>query len=295
MFGGSMVALVTPMNFDGSIDHQAVSRLVRFHLDNHTDALVVAGTTGESATLDDPEYQALIEQVVAEVDGAIPVFAGAGSCSTAKALKLVRLAGQAGVAGTLVVTPYYNRPMQEGLYAHYAALADAVDLPLILYNVPTRTACDLLPETVQRLAAIDNIIGIKEACPDHRRIRELRDRIGPDFAILSGDDGTAMAAMLDGADGVVSVVANIAPDWTAALCKAARAGDAEAAWQWDARLTPFYQALAQETNPIPVKWALYRMGLIGPTLRLPLQPLAEIHRGTFDAVMRESGLTRESA
>jgi 4-hydroxy-tetrahydrodipicolinate synthase len=290
MFGGSMVALVTPMRENGSIDEAAVSRLVKFHGDNGTDALVVAGTTGESATLEDGEYQALLEQVVAEAGDSMPVFAGAGSCSTAKALKLVKLAAKAGVEGTLVVTPYYNRPMQEGLYAHYQALAAACDLPLILYNVPTRTACDLLPETVERLAKIDNIIGIKEACPDHRRIRELRERIGEGFGIFSGDDGTAMAAMLDGADGVVSVAANVAPDWTAALCRAARAGDAEEAWQWDAKLSPFYQALAQETNPIPVKWALYRMGLIGPTLRLPLQPLAEVHRGTFDAIMREAGM-----
>jgi 4-hydroxy-tetrahydrodipicolinate synthase len=289
MFQGSMVALVTPMTASGEIDEAALERLVEFHIENGTDALVPAGTTGESPTLRTPEHAEYLRTVVRLVRGRVPVLAGTGSNSTTQTLELSREAAQAGVDGCLLVVPYYNRPPQEGLYQHFRAIAEAVPLPMVLYNVPSRTACDLLPETVERLARISNIVGIKEATGDLARVQDLRSRCGKEFGLYSGDDATAMEFVLAGGDGTVSVTANVAPRLMHEMMAAARAGDREQAEALDAKLRPLHKALFAQTNPIPVKWALAEMGLIGGEVRLPLVPLAGSHQPAVRAALHEAG------
>lgn len=295
MFHGSMVALVTPMHADGSLDLDALDRLIDFHLEAKTDALVVAGTTGESATLAAAEQAVAIRHAVSRVRGRVPVIAGSGTASTAATIELTRQAMEAGADACLIVTPYYNKPAQEGLYRHYRAVAEAAPIPQILYNVPGRTACDLLPETVERLAELPNIVGIKEATGSLERAAEVRARVGDRMDIYSGDDPTAREAMLAGARGVISVTANVAPALMARMCERALAGDTEGAAALDARLAALHGALFVEANPIPAKWALHAMGLIGPGIRLPLTPLAEAARGAVAAALTEAGITVQYA
>lgn len=274
MFQGSMVAMVTPMRADGTIDDDGLARLVDFHIEHHTDGIIAVGTTGESATLDHTEHSEVIARVVELSDGRIPVIGGTGANSTAEAISLTQRAKEAGVDACLLVTPYYNKPTQEGLYRHFRAIAEAVDIPQILYNVPGRTACDMLPDTVVRLAEIPNIIGIKEATGDLDRIKTLVSRCGPDFTVLSGEDWLAMEAILAGGRGVISVTANVAPAQMHDMCMRALEGDAEGARRIDDSLQPLHKALFLESNPIPVKWAVAEMGLMDSGIRLPLTPLS---------------------
>ena len=290
MFNGSIVALVTPFTDEGPVDHAALDGLVEFHLAQGTDALVVAGTTGESAMLARDELEALLTAVVKRVDGRIPVLAGTGSASTAVCRQQTRLAGGLGVDGVLVVTPYYVRPTQAGLEAHFLSVADDSPVPVVLYNVPTRTGVDMLPNTVEALAEHPRIVGIKEAAGGQGRIEELRARCGEGFAVLSGDDGSCLDAMKSGADGVVSVAANVVPDLLHALCAAAAGHDWAEADGIDQRLRPLYAALSLETNPIPVKWALFEMQRVGPALRLPMTPLNPNHRDTVRQCLETLGL-----
>ena len=275
MFKGSNVALVTPMRADGVIDEAALDRLVEFHVANGTNGIVAVGTTGESATLDVEEHCAVIGRVVEVVAGRVRVIGGTGANSTAEAIHLTSRAKELGVDACLLVTPYYNKPTQEGLYRHYRSISDRVDVPLILYNVPGRTACDMLPETVERLAADPNIVGIKEASGDIDRIHELVGRCGDDFLVLSGEDHMSLDTMLAGGHGVISVTANVVPAAMHDLCSLALAGERKSARAVDARLRDLHAALFFESNPIPVKWVLNDMGLIPPGIRLPLTPLSE--------------------
>ena len=286
---GSIVALVTPMAADGAVDWEALRHLVDWHIEAGTAALGVVGTTGESPTLDVAEHSEVMRRTVECAAGRLPVLAGTGANATAEAVALTQAAVAAGADACLSVVPYYNRPTQEGLYRHYRQLADAVQIPQLLYNVPTRTACDLATDTVLRLAELPNIIGVKEASGDVERVRELLARRPEGFAVYSGDDPTAAQSMLDGADGVISVSANVMPERVAALCKAALAGDAAAAWALDARLAPLYESLFVETNPIPVKWALAEMGRIAGGIRLPLTPLSAAHHPALRRTLREVG------
>ncbi len=289
MFHGSMVALVTPMRTDGALDERALARLVEFHLENGTDAIVVMGTTGESATLDGAEHCKVIRRVVEMVKGRVPVIAGTGSNATREAIELTRCAMKVGADAALLVTPYYNKPTQEGLYLHYKAVAEAVPMPQILYNVPGRTACDLLPETVERLAAVSNIVGIKEATGSLERGRELLERCGERMDLYSGDDATAMELMLAGARGVISVTANVAPRLMHQLCAAAIAGDRAGAEAVNARLGGLYKNLFVEANPIPVKWALHEMDMISPGIRLPMTVLSERFHEDVRRAMKQAG------
>jgi 4-hydroxy-tetrahydrodipicolinate synthase len=290
MLKGSIPALVTPMRDDGSIDLAAWDRLLDFHLAEGTDAVVVGGTTGESPTISAEELATLVRRAKQRLAGHMPVVAGSGGNATAKSVVLARAAAETGADALLVVTPYYNRPTQEGLYRHFSAIADAVDVPVILYNVPSRTACDLLPETVARLAAHPRIVGIKEATGDVARGSALVRMCPADFMLLSGDDPTAVALMRDGARGVISVTANVAARAMHHVCAAALAGSFDVATSLDGRIAPLHRALFVEPNPIPVKWALQRMGLIAGGIRLPLTPLAEAHRATVEAAMRDAGI-----
>ncbi|HET7307280.1 MAG TPA: 4-hydroxy-tetrahydrodipicolinate synthase [Gammaproteobacteria bacterium] len=289
MFQGSMVALVTPMTTSGEIDAAALERLIEFHIENGTDALVPAGTTGESPTLKTPEHAEYLRTVVRLVRGRVPVIAGTGSNSTDQTLNLTREAVKAGADACLLVVPYYNRPPQEGLYQHFRAIAEAVPAPMILYNVPSRTSCDLLPETVERLARISNIVGIKEATGDVSRVQDLRARCGDEFGLYSGDDSTAMEFVLAGGQGTISVTANVAPKLMHEMIAAARAGDRAQVEQLDGRLRPLHKALFVETNPIPVKWALTEMGLTSGGIRLPLVPLAGSYQPAVRAALEEAG------
>jgi len=286
MFSGSIVALVTPFTDDGGVDYAALRGLIDFHRRQGSDGLVVAGTTGESATLGGDEFREVLVAVLEGADGAMPVLAGTGSASTARAVEQTVLAGELGAHGALVVTPYYNRPTQAGLEAHFRAVADASRIPIVLYNVPTRTAVDMLPATVEKLAAHPRIVGIKEAVGDPHRIEELRARCGPDFIVLSGDDSSCLQAMRSGAEGVVSVAANVAPRLMHELCVAAAEQDWSAAERIDGQLQPLFEALSVETNPIPVKWAMFELGRVGQRVRLPLTPLAEPHRDPLRQCLR---------
>jgi 4-hydroxy-tetrahydrodipicolinate synthase len=290
MFQGSLVALVTPMREDGAIDEGGMQRLIDFHVDNHSDALIAVGTTGESATLNEEEHCQLLRRTVEMAAGRIPVIAGTGANSTREAIDLTRCAMDAGVDACLLVTPYYNKPTQEGLYQHYKAVAEAVAVPQILYNVPGRTAVDMLPETVERLAPIDNIIGIKEATGDMERARRLIAGCGDRLDIYSGDDATAMELMLLGGKGNISVTANVAPQAMHDMCAAALAGDRESASAINAPLQGLHGSLFVESNPIPVKWALSEMGLIPAGIRLPLTPLASEHHETVRQALRQAGI-----
>lgn len=290
MFHGSMVALVTPMHADGSLDHDSLASLIEFHIENGTDAIVAVGTTGESATLDMKEHVDLLHEVVERVRGRVPVIAGTGANCTREAIELTRCAMEAGSDACLLVTPYYNKPTQEGLYLHHKAIANAVPIPQILYNVPGRTACDMLPETVERLSAISNIVGIKEATGNLERGREILERCGDRLDLYSGDDATATELMLMGAKGDISVTANVAPRAMHDMCAAALRGDREQAHAINNRLMALHRDLFVESNPIPVKWALHEMGLIPPGIRLPLTVLSERHHNTVRAALREAGV-----
>ena len=289
MFRGSMVAVVTPMQADGALDFAALARLVEFHIENGTDAIVAVGTTGESATLDFEEHITVVRKVVELVRGRIPVIAGSGANSTREALHLTERAMQVGADACLLVAPYYNKPTQEGLYRHYKLIADSVPIPQILYNVPGRTACDIKPETVERLADAPNIVGIKEAST-LERIQELVRRCGDRLDVYSGDDGVAAEAILSGAKGNISVTANVAPRLMHEMCAAALAGDRAAAEALDQRAAGLHKALFLESNPIPVKWAVGQLGLIPPGIRLPLTPLAESFQPAVRAAMRQAGV-----
>ncbi|MET0082596.1 MAG: 4-hydroxy-tetrahydrodipicolinate synthase [Sedimenticola sp.] len=285
MFRGSMVALVTPMGEDGSVDVDSLRALVEWHIDQGTDAIVAVGTTGESATLDEGEHCKVIRQVIEFSAGRVPVIAGTGANSTTEAIQLTRCAKEAGADACLLVTPYYNKPTQEGLYLHHKAVAEAVDIPQILYNVPGRTACDMLPETVARLAQIPNIIGIKEATGDLDRVTAIKALCGDDFELYSGDDATGREFVLLGGHGVISVTTNVAPALMHDMIAAALAGDSERAAGMDEKLAGLHQALFLEANPIPVKWALAEMERIPVGIRLPLTWFAEEHHETLRQAM----------
>jgi len=287
---GSIPALITPMQADGSIDEKAFCDLVEWHIQSETDALVIAGTTGESATLDKDEHYRLISLAVKQAAGRLPIIAGAGTNSTRTTIQLVENAKRAGADACLIVTPYYNRPTQNGLYAHYQAVADSTDLPIILYNVPGRTACDLLPETVERLAKIKNIIGIKEAGGKLERSKEIMQRCGKDFIVLSGDDHLCAEVMLAGGHGVISVTANVVPAKMHELCKAAMSGNRELAEKLNGHLIGLHQNLFIESNPIPTKWALEKMGKIKGGIRLPLLPLDEKFHQKINDALHQAGV-----
>ncbi len=275
MITGSIVALLTPMHPDGSIDWAGLELLLDMHLAKGTSAVVAVGTTGESATLTVPEHCELIQYCVTYINGRMPVIAGTGSNSTAEAIELTEAAAKAGVDACLLVTPYYNRPTQRGLFEHFKAIAERVSVPQILYNVPGRTSVDMHNDTVVELAALEYIVGIKDATGDLVRGRELIARCNEDFAIYSGDDSTAMELILAGGRGSISVTANIAPQGSANMCRYALAKDRHGATQENNKLEALNSALFLEANPIPVKWAAYKRGLIGPGIRLPLTPLDE--------------------
>ena len=290
MIAGSMVALVTPMDAQGGLDWDGLSKLVDFHLQEGTNAIVAVGTTGESATLEVPEHIEVIRRVVDQVNGRIPVIAGTGANSTREAVELTENAKAAGADACLLVTPYYNKPTQEGMYLHFRHIAEAVAIPQILYNVPGRTACDMLPETVERLSKVPNIVGIKEATGDLKRGQEVLDRVAKEFLVYSGDDATAVELMLMGGKGNISVTANVAPRAMSELCAAAIAGDAEKARAINALLMPLHQKLFLEANPIPVKWALHEMGLMSEGIRLPLTWLSQQYQEPLREAMHQSGV-----
>lgn len=288
MFHGSMVALVTPMNADGSVDQDALEALLGFHLDNGTDAIVSMGTTGESATFSHKEHRDVLKRTVEIVAGKIPVIAGTGSNSTSEALDLTKAAMEDGADAALLVTPYYNKPPQEGLYQHHKLIAEKIPLPQILYNVPGRTACDMLPETVERLAEFSNIVAIKEATGDLQRAEEIMQRCGDRLDVISGDDATAMELILKGGKGDISVTANVAPAAMHEMCKAALAGDRETAERINDKLQALHTDLFVEANPIPVKYAVHKMGYGANTLRLPLVALSEQYQSVVMAAMEQA-------
>jgi 4-hydroxy-tetrahydrodipicolinate synthase len=290
MFRGSLVALVTPMTESGDVDHVAFGRLLDWHAREGTDGLVVCGTTGESPTVSASEAAELLQIAVQRIGGRIPVIAGTGGNSTAEAVERTRAACELGVDGVLIVTPYYNRPPQEGLYRHFHMVADAASVPLLLYNVPSRTACDLLPATVERLSSHPQIIGIKEATGSIERGIEILQRCGDDFLLLSGDDASCRELIAAGAQGVITVTGNVAPRLMREMVEMALVGDNDGARELDDRLAGLHTALFVESNPIPVKWALGRLGLIGTGIRLPLVALADMHRETVIAAMRRAGV-----
>jgi len=284
-----MVAMATPMLDDGTVDTAALADLVEFHVESGTDAIVAVGTTGESSTLTVPEHASVVKQVVTLVNKRIPVIAGTGANATAEAIELTKHAKEAGADACLLVTPYYNKPTQEGLYQHYTAVAKAVSIPQILYNVPGRTALDMQPETTARLSAIANIIGIKEAYGEVSRIKALLDVCEPGFMIVTGDDSTAMESILAGAHGDISVTANVVPREMHEMCKAARAGDRATAEAIEARISDLHSVLFLESNPIPVKWALNQMGRMGSGIRLPLTPMAAEFEAPVRAALEKAG------
>ena len=290
MFRGSIVALVSPMKADRGLDFAALERLLEFHIGAGTDGIVIAGTTGESPTIDPGELEELVAAAVSLAEGRVPIIGGSGSNDTRKAEALTRRVARAGATAALVVTPYYNKPSQAGLSAHYRTVAAAAEIPLLLYNVPGRTACDLLPETAADLAGVENICGLKEAVPEPERLQRLRELCPPDFCLLSGDDLSARGFMLGGGQGVVSVTANVAPAAMAALSGAALDGRAEEAEAIDRPMRGLHRAMFLEGNPVPVKWALAAMGLIGPTLRLPLTELSPEHRPAVVAALAAAGV-----
>ena len=290
MFRGSMVALVTPMREDGTIDFDSLANLVEFHIQNGTSAIVSVGTTGESATLDEHEHCDVIRRTVQMVANRIPVIAGTGANSTTEAIILTQCALKAGADACLLVTPYYNKPTQEGLYLHHKKIAEEVPIPQILYNVPGRTACDMLPETVARLSKISNIIGIKEATGKLERLQQIKELCGENFDVYSGDDATGTEFMLQGGHGVISVTNNVAPKQMAAMCMAALTGDRLRAVELNAPLTGLHDKLFVEANPIPVKWALQQMGLIPAGIRLPLTNLSARYHAEVRAAMKQAGV-----
>jgi 4-hydroxy-tetrahydrodipicolinate synthase len=293
MLTGSIVAIATPMGEGGALDLPALGRLIDYHVANGTAGIVIVGTTGESPTVNVDEHCLLIKTAVAEARGRVPVIAGTGANSTSEAIELSAYAKEVGAASCLSVVPYYNKPTQEGLYRHFRAIAEAVDLPLILYNVPGRTVADLANETVLRLAQVPGIAGLKDATADLGRGSELIKALSAagrkDFAVYSGEDITALPLMLMGGHGVISVTANVAPKLMAEMCMAALAGDIAGARARNDRLLPLHRRLFVEANPIPVKWALAEMRLIANQLRLPLVPLSPQHHESVRAALREAG------
>ena len=287
---GSMPALVTPMREDGAVDYPALKRLIGFHRERGSRALISVGTTGESATLDMAEHLEVIARSVEYAGPDLPVIAGTGGNSTSEALALTEEAAKLGVTGCLLVVPYYNKPTQEGLFRHFSLIADRVDIPQILYNVPKRTALDMHNDTTVRLAEHPNITGLKDATGEIDRVADLRRRCGAEFGLYSGDDATTLAFLKAGGDGCISVTANVAPGEMQALCEAALAGDTATAEALNARLDPVHAALFCESSPIPVKWAVAELGLIGPTLRLPLTELSADARPRVRAALTEAGL-----
>jgi 4-hydroxy-tetrahydrodipicolinate synthase len=293
MFSGSMVAIVTPMTADGALDGPAWERLLDFHMREGTDGIVVAGTTGESPVLSAAEIEELTQRAVARCQGKVKIIVGTGGHATEATVARTRSLSRLGVDAVMLVTPYYNKPPQEGLYRHFVAAADASAVPVILYNVPSRTAVDLLPSTVARLARHPRIVAIKEATASMSRARELLSACPAEFTLLSGDDATAVDLMSIGARGVISVSANVVPRRMHEVCRAALSGALAEARAIDASLQPLHKDLFVEANPIPVKWAMARMGLIGNTIRLPLVELAAAHHDTVLRAMRAAGLTLE--
>ena len=291
-FSGSLVAIVTPMRPDGAVDLEAWMRLLDFHLANGTSGVVVGGTSGESATLREAELRELTVRACERLQGRLAVIVGAGTSSTSTTVERVRWLSELPIDGFLLVTPAYNRPTQEGLYQHFAAAAAASSKPILLYNVPSRTAVDMKPATVARLSCIPHIAGVKEALPEPGRVRELVDAVTKGFVVLSGDDATAREAIACGARGVISVTANVVPRAMSEMVAAALAGDAARARELDAPLAGLHRDLFVEANPIPVKWALAQMGLIGSGLRLPLTALSEAHHATVRAAVRAAGALR---
>ena len=289
MFSGSLVAIVTPMRPDGAVDLEAWARLLEFHLANGTNGIVIGGTTGESATLREAELRELTQRACAQLRGRVAVIAGAGTSSTADTVERVGWLSALPIDGLLLVTPAYNRPTQEGLYLHFAAAAAAARKPVLLYNVPARTAVDMKVSTVARLSKVAGIVGVKEAVPEAPRVRELLDSCGKDFVVLSGDDATARASIGAGARGVISVTANVAPRAMSEMVRAARAGDGAAAQRLDTRLSGLHRELFVEANPIPVKWVLAQMGLIASGIRLPLTPLSAQYQAGVRAAARAAG------
>lgn len=290
MIQGSIVALVTPMMEDGAVDEVSLKKLIEFHIEQGTDALVAVGTTGESATLDEDEHCAVIKFIVDCVAGRIPVIAGTGANCTREAIRLTQKAKDVGADACLLVTPYYNKPTQEGLYLHYKAIAEAVDIPQILYNVPGRTACDLLPETVGRLSKIDNIVGVKEATGKLERVKQTRALTGDDFALYTGDDASSCEFCLLGGNGSITVTGNVAPKLLHDMLMAAINGDRANAEALDAKLTGLHSTLFIQSNPIPVKWAVAEMGLMGKGIRLPLTWLTDDCFDAVRAAMHQAGV-----
>ncbi|OAM52567.1 4-hydroxy-tetrahydrodipicolinate synthase [Methylovorus sp. MM2] len=290
MLQGSFVAIVTPMLADGGLDLKALRALIDFHIQEGTDGIVIVGTTGESPTVDFDEHCLLISTTIEQVAGRVPVIAGTGANSTQEAIQLTQKAKELGADACLLVAPYYNKPTQEGLYQHYRTIAEAVDIPQILYNVPGRTGCDISNDTALRLASIKNIIGIKDATGSIERGTDLILRAPSDFAIVSGDDATGLALMLLGAQGVISVTANVAPRLMHEMCVAAAQGDIQSAREINGKLFALHQKLFVEANPIPVKWVLEEMGLIGSGIRLPLVTLSSQYHDTLRSAMKKASL-----
>ena len=294
MLSGSLVAIVTPMKDDGALDLAALKSLIDWHVAEGTDGIVIVGTTGESPTVDVSEHCQLIEKAIEFAAGRVPVIAGAGGNATREAIELTRFAARAGAQYVLSVVPYYNKPTQEGLYRHFRAIAESSDVPVLLYNVPSRTVADLSNDTVLRLAQVKNIVGLKESTSNIERVTELMARMPRDFMVFSGNDDAALAYVLLGANGVISVTANVAPRLMHEMIVAALAGDNKRAVAINNRLLPLHKHLFVETNPIPAKWALQRMGKIAGGLRLPLVPLSPAHHETVAGALRAAGCLQET-
>lgn len=290
MIKGSLVALITPMLNNGDVDYDKLKKLIDWHVEQGTDGLVIAGTTGESATLDMVEHKELIKRSMDMIDGRIIMIAGTGANSTKEAIELTQGAKDVGVETCLLVTPYYNKPTQEGLYQHHKAIAEAVDINQLLYNVPGRTAVDMQAETVHRLSKIEQIIGVKEATGDLERLRQIQELVADDFVLLSGDDSTTREFILQGGHGSISVTANVAPAKMAQMCAFALAGNENEAEKVDNQLLMLHQNLFVESSPIPAKWALQQMGFCGAAIRLPLTPLNEDYHQIVTTSMRAAGI-----
>lgn len=290
MFHGSMVALVTPMHQDGAIDFESLRRLLDWHIESLTDAIVVLGSTGESATIDQHERTEIINRTIEQVAGRVPVIVGTGTNCTKETIRRTRQAMELGADGCLLVTPYYNKPTQEGLFQHFKAVAEAVAIPQILYNVPSRTGCDMLPETVARLATIPNIVGLKESTGDVSRVGKILDLCGDTLTLFSGEDDIGLDFMLAGGKGIISVTANVAPQQMHTMCSAVLNADVEKAKNINAPLMPIHKLLFSESNPIPVKWALHRMEKIPLGIRLPLTMLSESKREPLFQAMKKANI-----
>ena len=295
MFKGSLVALVTPFNGNNQVDYTSLKRLIDFHVEQGSDGLVIAGTTGESATLSRLEHVDLIERSVEMADGRLPIIAGTGSNSTSQTVDLSRAVSDSGIDAFLIVVPYYNKPVQEGLYQHFSVIADAVEKPVMMYNVPGRTVADMLPETVARLSEHENILGIKEATGDLDRLRAIQEVVSDDFRLYSGDDFTLLPFIRQGGHGVVTVSGNIAAKQVARLCRLAAEGQNDEADALDATLQPLNELLFVESNPIPVKWAVSQMGLMDDYIRLPLTPFSAQFHDQMRAAMRIAGVALEES